>query len=260
MNEKKYSYVYQTKNLINGKLYIGVRCTNKLNDGYIGCGVTSQKNAMYRVKNKYNSPFVNAVVKYGYDNFKKEILCFFDTKEEAYEEETWLVDDKWVSRGDTYNVALGGMFQTSALVHHKSNKHYSYTSDIHVIRLSDGLHIGSFHTAMDVERELGFNHSKVCKVLNKKATKVKGHFFTRDLDNWKSDYEDRIKIVKDFQKLNIKKVQKPIYVKIKNESFEKVFNTLGECMEFLGLSSNGGSWFKNKVKRDGEYKGFKIWL
>lgn len=106
----KYNIVYQTKNLVNGKTYIGVHCTNKLNDGYIGCGVTSQKNAEYRkVRNNDKSPFVRAVAKYGYENFKVEILNFFDTEEEAYGEEAWIVDENWVKREDNYNVALGGL-------------------------------------------------------------------------------------------------------------------------------------------------------
>lgn len=109
-NVKKYNFVYQTKNLINGKTYIGVRCTNNLNDGYIGCGVVSQKNAVHRKEHrKDKSAFVNAVVKYGYENFKREILCFFDTSEEAYEEEAWLVNEDCVKREDNYNVALGGL-------------------------------------------------------------------------------------------------------------------------------------------------------
>lgn len=109
-NVKKYNFVYQTKNLINGKTYIGVRCTNNLNDGYIGCGVVSQKNAVHRKEHrKDKTAFVNAVVKHGYENFKREILIFFDTSEEAYEEEAWLVNEDWVKDKNNYNVALGGL-------------------------------------------------------------------------------------------------------------------------------------------------------
>lgn len=104
----KYIYTYQTKNIINGKTYIGYHSTNNINDGYIGCGVRSQSYADSSLKSGLKSAFISAVSKYGYNNFKKEILCFFDTIEEAKEEERYLVDDKWVHRKDTYNLTLGG--------------------------------------------------------------------------------------------------------------------------------------------------------
>lgn len=103
MSEKKYKYVYQTKNLINNKTYIGVHFTNDLNDGYIGCGIYRQP-----PESKRKCLFQKAVAKYGYENFKKEILSFFETEEETYEEESWLVDEKWVMSKDNYNIALGG--------------------------------------------------------------------------------------------------------------------------------------------------------
>lgn len=62
-------FTYQTKNLINGKTYIGVHKTKNINDGYIGNGVYRQSCADREVKRKPNIPFLNAVVKYGYNNF-----------------------------------------------------------------------------------------------------------------------------------------------------------------------------------------------
>lgn len=62
-----YHYVYETTNLINGKKYIGKHSTRRLDDGYIGCGVTSQKSADRL--SKTSSGFPSAIVKYGYKNF-----------------------------------------------------------------------------------------------------------------------------------------------------------------------------------------------
>jgi hypothetical protein len=91
--EKKYHYTYQTKNLINNKTYIGVHSTDDLNDGYIGSGVNLKQ----------------AIKKYGKENFSLIILCFFDTREEANNEEAFLVDENWVKRKDNYNLCIGGL-------------------------------------------------------------------------------------------------------------------------------------------------------
>lgn len=103
MAHKKYNFVYQTKNLINGKTYIGVHCTNNISDGYIGGGIRRQGSTKYS-----NTAISNAVKEYGYENFKVEILAFFDTAEEAYMEESFLVDKDWVSMKSNYNTSIGG--------------------------------------------------------------------------------------------------------------------------------------------------------
>jgi group I intron endonuclease len=97
-----YIFVYQTICEANGKSYIGVRKTRYLTDGYIGCGVYSQNTA------RKDTPFHRAVKKYGYSSFRRYILAFFDTYEEALEEEAYLVTPEWISSTSNYNVAIGG--------------------------------------------------------------------------------------------------------------------------------------------------------
>lgn len=104
-----YHYVYQTKNLINGKTYIGVHSTKRVNDTYIGHGIYRQTDAERMIKNGSKSLLVRAVCKHGYNNFKREILCFFDTREEALMEESFLVDDNWVLNKNNYNTLNGGL-------------------------------------------------------------------------------------------------------------------------------------------------------
>lgn len=87
-----YNFTYQTKNLINGKTYIGAHSTDNLNDGYLGSGIALQQ----------------AIKKYGYENFISIPLAFFDTAKEAFEEEKWLVDKNWISNNYNYNLAIGG--------------------------------------------------------------------------------------------------------------------------------------------------------
>lgn len=79
-------------NKINQKSYIGIHETNHINDGYLGSG----KAIKYAIK------------KYGKENFYSVILGIFDDKEEAYEFESFYVNDEFVASTKTYNLKEGG--------------------------------------------------------------------------------------------------------------------------------------------------------
>ena len=66
-------YIYETENLINGKKYIGKRCTDRsvFNDYYLGSGINLNK----------------AIEKYGKENFRKQILEICSSKKELSEKE-----------------------------------------------------------------------------------------------------------------------------------------------------------------------------
>lgn len=87
-----YHIFYRTTNEINGKFYYGVHSTNKLDDGYIGSGKL----------------LTRAVKKYGKENFKREILAIFNTKEQAFLIEKTVVTKVLVDDKDCYNVKIGG--------------------------------------------------------------------------------------------------------------------------------------------------------
>lgn len=105
-NNLKY-IIYLTTNLVNNKIYIGLHKTYTPYefDGYLGCGVKIGDKHTYI---HCNTPFESAVNKYGVGNFKRETLFVFDTLEEAINKEIELVDEEFIKRKDTYNVALGG--------------------------------------------------------------------------------------------------------------------------------------------------------
>ena len=107
-NNIKFKYiVYQTTNVVNNKIYIGVHKTINPNifDGYLGCGVKINDTSTYE---HAKTAFQYAVKKYGPKNFKRQTLAIFDTEIEAYKLEELLVTEEFLSRNDVYNMVLGG--------------------------------------------------------------------------------------------------------------------------------------------------------
>ena len=89
---KKYHYTYKTTNLINGRYYLGMHSTNKLNDGYIGSGTR----LWYEIR------------KYGKENFKLEVLKHFNSREELVQAEINLITEEDLKNADCLNCKPGG--------------------------------------------------------------------------------------------------------------------------------------------------------
>ena len=85
-------YLYQITNKVNGKIYVGVHKTRRLDDGYMGSGKVVR----------------SAVMKHGIENFTKVILETFDTSEAMYAREAEIVTDAFLARDDVYNLRRGG--------------------------------------------------------------------------------------------------------------------------------------------------------
>lgn len=95
--------IYQIRNKLNGKVYVGKHQTEDVNDGYFGSGVALRR----------------AVKKHGKENFEKEILFVFDSEEEMNQKEKEIITEEFVSRKDTYNLGVGG----EGGPHFKGKKH-----------------------------------------------------------------------------------------------------------------------------------------
>ena len=85
--------LYQVTNTVNGKIYVGVHKTKKLDDGYMGSG---------KVIN-------SAIKKYGIENFTRIILEQFDNSTAMYAREKEVVTEEFLARDDTYNLKRGGI-------------------------------------------------------------------------------------------------------------------------------------------------------
>ena len=93
----KYHYFYKITNNINNHFYYGVHNTDDLEDGYMGSG--KRLHIAYK--------------KYGIENFTKEILKFFDSSEEAFDYEKYIVNEEMIRRDDCYNIQIGGKFYST---------------------------------------------------------------------------------------------------------------------------------------------------
>ena len=88
-----YGYVYLTTNLVNGKKYIGMHKSSVFDPNYKGSGKI----------------LWNAISKYGWENFKVEILKECVTKEDLYSAERYEIERcQAVTSREYYNVARGG--------------------------------------------------------------------------------------------------------------------------------------------------------
>lgn len=90
--------VYKTTNLVNNKIYIGVHrvCEN-------------EEHCKYRGSNKFVK---KAVEKYGINNIIRETIFEFDDIDDAFLKERELVNMEFINRKDTYNLKLGGIYNT----------------------------------------------------------------------------------------------------------------------------------------------------
>lgn len=100
--------VYETTNLVNNKIYIGVHKTLNPDvfDNYLGCGCLATQPWTYMHPKTH---FQYAVKKYGPKNFRRKVLAVFNTLEEASNLERELVNEQFLQREDVYNMILGGV-------------------------------------------------------------------------------------------------------------------------------------------------------
>lgn len=83
---------YKITNNIDGRIYVGVHKTDNIHDSYMG---SSKK-------------LKSDILKYGIENFTKEILFIFDNPEEMYLKEVEIVNEEFVANSSTYNLKPGG--------------------------------------------------------------------------------------------------------------------------------------------------------
>jgi len=128
--------VYKVINKLNEKYYIGVHETDNPNDDYMGSGVAIR----------------SSILKHGVENFYKEILHIFDSKEDAYSKEVELLEDVWKG-ASTYNMSAGGRGSWS---HIDSTGENNCMKDPETVRkvVANKHKNGSYHTDAFIESSM----------------------------------------------------------------------------------------------------------
>lgn len=90
--KKKYHFTYKTTNIINSRYYLGMHSTNRIDDGYLGSGT----------RLRYE------VTKYGRDNFKVEIIKYFNSREDLVQAEMQLITEQDLNSVNCLNLITGG--------------------------------------------------------------------------------------------------------------------------------------------------------
>jgi len=90
--EKKFHFIYRTTNIKTGKYYYGIHSTHNLDDGYLGSGK--------RLKYSIN--------KYGKEAHEREILEFFENREDLRKREKDIVNLNEIAKAECMNLQLGG--------------------------------------------------------------------------------------------------------------------------------------------------------
>ncbi len=140
-------YLYQTRNTVNDKVYIGVHQTEDLNDGYLGSGTLLGR----------------AIEKYGLEAFQKTILETFDSAEAMYTREAEVVDEAFLRREDVYNLKVGGNGGFDYLNNHPKSKEW---------KVKGGVKGGKLGRKTQREKKLGVFDPEVQRRAQSKAVEA----------------------------------------------------------------------------------------
>lgn len=200
--------VYKTTNIVNNKIYIGVRKLHNESDTYIGCGCYKTRPCTFSYP---KTPFQAAVKKYGPDKFIRETLYEFENSEDAFSKEQEIVNQEFISNPNTYNIALGGNGGSIVDPKDKSYPVFQYSLKGELIKEWD--------TTVEAAEYFDVNTSKISCAVND-CYELFGYFWSRSQNIVISKY----------------KVSHHKYTYLYNSSgkFIQQFSSRTLCASFLG--------------------------
>jgi group I intron endonuclease len=115
--DKETWILYQTTNVYNGKIYVGVHKVQNTSRSrkYLGSGNNIKR----------------AIEKYGRKNFTRVTLAEFSCAKDAYAAEAEMVTEEFVKREDTYNLTMGGVGTVGVKGRPKSEEHKAKIAAAH---------------------------------------------------------------------------------------------------------------------------------
>ncbi len=203
---------YLTTNLSNKKIYIGIHKTENPYkfDGYLGCGVWETKPSSYMHPKE---AFQRAVKKYGPKNFIRVTLQVFDSLKDAQDFERFMVNEEFVARPDTYNVALGGGYPPQTA----SKTIYQYSLE--------GKFIKEFSSIAEAALEYKCKSSTIGTAIFNGVPALKYLW---------ADYKEEQLDIKDFK---IDRNKKPIYIYDLEGNYIRSFKSVKEGATFYNIDN-----------------------
>ena len=192
--------VYKYTNLLNGKIYIGQTCSSL--EKRAGHNGYKYKKCIY---------FYNAIKKYGWNNFRGEILLDNLTREEAN-----LMEIKLISfynsnnKSIGYNISDGG--NTNSV-----RRRSVYQYDL------EGNYIQKFISATEAENKLGISSGRISSACL--------HYGTAGKYQWRYTKEKRI------DKGYINGINKKVYQYDLNGNYLKCYDSLSKAGEQFSLDA-----------------------
>lgn len=178
---KKYHYFYKITNILNNHYYYGIHSTDDLNDGYMGSGT--------RLRYAYE--------KYGIEHFTKEILKFFNTREEVAKYEAEIVNEVLLRDEKCYNIVRGGenmnWLGTVTGIDKNGNGHRVLTSDIRFKTGELTYMTKGYGTYKDKDNNIIHTSTNDIRVLNKELVGLtKGKVSVKDIhgNTFQTDIND----------------------------------------------------------------------
>jgi len=229
-----YGIIYKATNKINNKIYIG-QTTQSLEDR-----IYFHKYRAYNELNVTHTHFINAIRKYGINNFIWEVIDEANTQEELNEKEIyWIKYYNSIENG--YNIQPGGLRSDSDKFALSCGSRPFYVYKV------NGDFIGEFINKKKFCREHNIPDTHIKKVLEEKYNSYCGYIFI-----YKDDFSQE-KLQKRLSKAK-QSFRQFIAINLKtNEEFGP-FNTMKDCKEQLRLTSNHiGEILKGKRKSQEGY-------
>ena len=214
--------VYLTVNTVNKKTYIGVHKTNRDDfDGYLGCGVYATKPSTYK---NGKTAFQYAVSKYGVDKFIRTTLFTFNSESEAYLKEKELVSEEYVRDPNTYNLIVGGSFNSQPS---------SVCREVHMYDIY-GEYIRSFDTVVDANKFISPGATTGGHISSniRKGMLTKGYQFSYEKLPFMKEYKKKkIERSDEYREMLRVRKSKPVGRYTMNGELVETYPSLKSCRE-----------------------------